>query len=330
MPPSTSIRWKDGLKVLLALVLIGVVFSRTSLGQIMGAIRGMSWSWLVISFLLFCLTTAFKGVQYWALLGYKTPYSQIIKIVVFQNALSNLVANSAGVASYFTMFRMDQNVNLKRSGLVFIITKIGDLVSVTIFLSISSALIWGRIEILHQMTLVLLTCMIAGWIVLMAIIPFRMKFVLLGVRIFHWLRLDRFKFVESGLGLIQMLAEQDWKVYARTFLLAIFLSLGYMAATAVYFFSRTQVFHIPIDFWASVYIVSLFQLVSMIPIQVFGGLGVSEFANMYFYTLLGIVNIDIPAALIGGRVLSYLFYLVSLLYVPVDMLIARFGSLHDN
>ncbi|RJP54076.1 MAG: UPF0104 family protein [Anaerolineaceae bacterium] len=324
--PPASIRWKDVIKIMLAAVLIGVVFSKTSLGQVFELSKGVSWAWLLISFLLFCLTTAFKGVQYWALLGYKPPYSQVFKIVVYQNALSNLVANTAGIASYFAMFRMEQKVDLKRSGVVFIITKIGDLFSMGLFLFISSFLVWERIGDLHRLTLVLLAGMLAGFMVFITIVLFRMRFVFLVRRIVHWLRLDRVRLVESGLNLIQSLAEQDRMVFIRTFFLASSLSMVYMTATMIYFFSRTQVFHIPIDFWACVYIISLFQFISMIPIQVLGGLGVSEFVTLYFYALFGIVYVDIPAALIGGRVLSYLFYLISLLYAPMDILLARFGS----
>ena len=321
-----SIKWKDIFKFLLALVLIGIVFSKTTIGQVIDSVRGVSWSWLIISFVLFCLVTALKGVQYWALLGRKTPYSQIIKIVVYQNALSNLVANTAGVATYFTMFRMEQNVNFKRSGLVFMITKVGDLFSMGVFLFISALLVWDRIGDLHQITIVLLTGMVAALVVFFAIILFRMKFVVLVRRVVRWLRLDRFKLVNSGLDLIQFLAEQDPLAFVRTFLLAGSLSMIYMTATMIYAFSKVQVFHIPLDFWASVYIVSLFQVISMIPIQVLGGLGVSEYATMYFYSLFGIVYIDIPAALIGRRVLTYLFYLLSLLYLPLDTLITRLRS----
>jgi uncharacterized membrane protein YbhN (UPF0104 family) len=325
-PLPASIRWMDLIKILLAVVLIGVVYSKTNLGQIIDLSRSISWSWLLISFLLFCLTTLLKGVQYWVLLDYKTPYSQILKIVVYQNALSNLVTNTAGIASYFTMFRMEQNVNFKRSGVVFMITKVGDLVSMGIFLFISAFLVWGRIGDLHQVTLVLLAGIIAGLLVFTIVVLFRTKVVFLIERIVHWLRLDRFKLVKSGLDLIQSLAEQDRMVFIRTFLLAISLSMVYMAATAIYYFSRVQVFHIPIDFWASTYIVSLFQFISLVPIQVFGGLGVSEFTAMYFYTLFGIIYIDIPAALISGRILSYLFYLASLLYAPLDIVLARLRS----
>jgi uncharacterized membrane protein YbhN (UPF0104 family) len=318
-----SIRWGNIIKILLALVLIGIVFSKTSIGQIVELSAGISWSWLLISFLLFCLTTALKGVQYWVLLGYKTPYLQVLKIVVYQNALSNLVSNTAGIASYLTMFRMEQNVNFKRSGVVFMITKIGDLVSIGFFLFISAFLVWGRIDDLHQITLVLLAGIVVGLVLLALIVLFKTKFVFLMERIVYRLRFDRFEFVTSGLDLVRSLAEQDQMVFVRTFLLAAALSMMYMTATVIYFFSRTQVFHIPIDFWASAYIVSLFQFISMIPIQVFGGLGISEFTIMYFYTLFGIVHFDIPAALISGRILSYSFYLVSLLYVPLDMLQTR-------
>ena len=319
----TSIQLKDIFKFLLALVLIGIVFSKTSIGQVVNSVRDISWSWLLISFVLFCLVTALKGVQYWVLLGLNFSYSQILKIVVYQNALSNLVANTAGVASYFTMLRMEQNVNFKRSGAVFMIAKIGDLFSTGVFLFISAFLVWDRIEELRQVTIVLLAGIVAALVVFIAIIFFRMKFVVFVGSIIRWLRFDRFRLVNSGLDLIQFLAGQNQWAFVRIFLLTGALSMIYMTATMIYYFSKVQVFHIPLDFWASVYIVSLFQVISMIPIQVLGGLGVSEYVTIYFFTLFGITYIDVPAALIGRRILTYLFNLFSLFYLSLDTLMTR-------
>ena len=267
--------------------------------------------------------TLLKGVQYWALFNRKTSYLQILRIIIFQNALSNLVANSAGVASYFTLFRVEQDVNFKRSGLVFLITKIGDLFSMGSFLLIATLLTWKRVTALHQMTSILLAGILLGLFVFIAVIVFRGKLILLVAHAVHWLQLDRFKFVNSGLNLLRFLAEQEQKKLISAFLLACLLSLIYMSATVLYAFSRVKAFHIPIDFWASTYMVSFMQFISLIPIQILGGLGVSEFVSIYFFNLFGITQFDIPATLIGRRVMTYLFSLISLLYIPLDMLFAR-------
>lgn len=311
-------RWLGIFKILLALALIAVVFSKTSLAQIIETTKNASLPWLLVSFLLFWVVTMLKAVQYWALLDGDTSYWQVLRIVIFQNALSNLVANMAGVASYFAMFRLEQNVNVKRSGAVFVITKVGDVFSTGLFLSLSAYIVWARIKSLQELTIVLLFGIAASLFLFGVMIVFRIKFILFVRKTIHWLRLDRIKFLVSLVDLAEAVAGQERGVFIRTALLATALSVLYMVATLFYLFSKTQVFHIPIVFWESAYIVSMFQLISLIPIQVFGGLGVVEFTTLYFYAIFGIVSADIPATLIGGRILLYLFHLFSLLYVSVE------------
>src|SRR6185369_17127535 len=101
-----SLHWRELLKIFLAFLLIGIIFSKTSLSQIIEVFKQISWTWFFISFALFFLTMALKGLQYWALFECKIPYLEVVKIVVLQNAFSNLVTNTAGVATYFTLFRV--------------------------------------------------------------------------------------------------------------------------------------------------------------------------------------------------------------------------------
>jgi len=65
-----------------------------------------------------------------------------------------------------------------------------------------------------------------------------------------------------------------------------------------------------------VFVNAWIQLISWLPIQVFGGLGVSETSQVYLYGLFGIPVLQMATVSIGLRVSSYLFNLVSLLYVP--------------
>ena len=329
-PWLASIRWKDLLKILLALVLIGLVFSRTNLRQIAALGNSLSWSWVAASFLLFLLMTALKGVQYWALLGHEVPYPQTVKIVVIQNALTNLVATTAGIASYLTLFRMEQNVKLSRSGIVFIITKAGDLFSMCFFLFLSAWLVWDRVGALQRLVVLLLAGIFLALGIFWTVVFLRQKFVLQIRKVLHWLHLDRITVIERGLNTLQSLAEQDHKTVIRTLFLGLTLSLCYMTTTMAYAYCRIQAFHIPIDFWAIIFITSLMQMVSLIPVQAFGGLGVTELTSLYLYQLFGIVQVDIPAILIGLRVLFYLFNLALMIYLPMDTFITRLRSTYKK
>ena len=58
------------------------------------------------------------------------------------------------------------------------------------------------------------------------------------------------------------------------------------------------------------------KILSIVPIQVFGGLGVSEAASLVLFGLFGFVESELAAVLIGMRILFTLTNLAALLYLP--------------
>ncbi|SRR5581483_5348682 len=323
-------KWKDVLKITLAFLLIGIVFSRTNIQNIIAVWDIISWPWLLVSVAVFFAMTVVKAVQYWALFDSRVPYLQVLRVATFQNALTNLVSNAAGIASYLTMFRVEQNVKLKHSGAIFIITKAGDLFSMAFFLLLSAWLVWARTNILHQLVLLVLGVVFLALLVFWTAVFFRQKFILQLHRITHWMRLDRASIIERGLNMLQSVAEQEQRTVVRMFLLGLTLSMSYMTLTMAYSYSRIQTFHIPLDLWAIVFVASLMQFVSIIPIQILGGLGINEVTLLYLYGLFGITQVDLPAILVGLRVLFYLFNLALLLYMPIDTFVSRVKSAGKN
>ena len=101
------------------------------------------------------------------------------------------------------------------------------------------------------------------------------------------------------------------------------LSFLYMTLTMAYSYARFQIFPVPVDFWVILFITSVMQFISIIPIQIFGGLGVSALTLVYLFSLFGVTQVDIPAIVVALRVLFYLFNLAVLAYLPVDALLNK-------
>lgn len=318
-----ALRWQDALKVLLAFVLIGVVISRTDLHAIAALRQQISWPWLAASFALLASLTALKAVQYWALLNRGVPYGQVVRIVVIQNALTNLVTLAAGAASYMTMLRVEQNVKLSRSGIIFIITKAGDLFSMCLYLLISAIVVWGRVQALQPVVILLLAGAFFGLGVFWTLIFLRRSLVSGLDRLARRLRLDRIKVVASILDAMRSLVDLDHRMVARTVLTGLALSLCYMTVTMIYAYSTLRAFRVPLDAWAILFLTAIMQLISIIPIQAFGGLGVTEVTSLYLYDLFHVTGVDMAAIVVGMRVVFYLFNLGLLLYLPLLALRGR-------
>jgi hypothetical protein len=133
------------LKILLAFMLVGFILSRTNLGELAALSHRIDLLWLLVGFLLFLLLTLLKALQYYYLISPRVEYPHVLNVVVIQNAMSNFIATGAGIASYLTLFRVEQGVKVRRAVLVFLLTKVGDLISIWLFMLISSLLLWNQV-----------------------------------------------------------------------------------------------------------------------------------------------------------------------------------------
>jgi uncharacterized membrane protein YbhN (UPF0104 family) len=310
-------------KYVLAILLVWFVFSKTSFADIVDLFKHISLPWLGVSFVLFFLMTMMKTVQYHLLSGRQTPYARLLSIVVIQNAITNFIATGAGIASYLTMFTVDEGVRLRRAAATFMIAKIGDLIVVWLLLLISSIFVWGQIFSLGIATLVILTVIPLSICAFAALVILRQKFVSAIRALAYKLHLERFSFTQRGLDVLQFLAEQDGGMILRLIQIAIVCSSIYMVLTLLWVFASLRAFSLIVPAPVLVFVNAWIQLISWLPIQVFGGLGVSETSQVYLYGLFGIPVLQMATVSIGLRVSSYLFNLVSLLYVPFQNLFHR-------
>jgi Lysylphosphatidylglycerol synthase TM region len=255
-------RW---LKVVFALILIGFVLSRTDLQQLLGLRDRLSLEWMGISFILFCLLTLTKALQYWFLTGRKIPYPGILNITVLQNFLSNFVADTAGVVSYLAMFRSQKEVRYSRAALSFVLVKFCDLTVVWLELIIASALVWTKIDFLRPAILLLLAFVGATLAIFWIGILVRQRFVSAVARVVRRFDLQRFSAVARGMGVLTSLAEQDNSFILQISMRGLGLSLVYMVITLFWGFSNLRAFHLPLGFLEIAFVNGLMQLLSIIP-----------------------------------------------------------------
>ena len=314
--PKPSRLWTFA-KVILAVLLIGIVFSQTSWGDLLALRSRIAWGWTALYVVLYFSLTAFKSYQYKKMLDLPIPYPRVVSVVVLQNGLSNIVANSAGIVSYLVMLRGEQGVKVSRAALVFVITKIGDLFAVWLALLLSSFFIWQKIPSLHSLTIVLSALIGLGLFTFLLVVALRGRFVDILKSILTRTKLTRIGIIERGVDGLQALVEQErGSIYQMT-LTAFSLSFIYFLMTFFWSYTQIKMFSVSLGLFPFLFITAILQLVSIIPITILGGLGVTEASSMMLYPLFGIDPVSFAAVLIGMRVMFYLINLVVLLYLPL-------------
>jgi uncharacterized membrane protein YbhN (UPF0104 family) len=315
-PRQKRIPWNI-LKVILALIFTGFVLSKTNFQGLFALRNQISAGWLISVFLLFGSLTILKSLQYYFLIGRQVSYSEILNIVIIQNAISNFIATSAGIASYIAMFSAGQGVNMSKSTLVFVLAKICDLIAIWLFLAVAVIMTWSQIVPFHSLVIFILTVIGLALVVFFVAIFFRQKFTGLLVAILNRLNLMRIAIVSKSMGTMLALVEQEQSFIFRIINVGILFSTFYMLVTLAWLYASLRAFSFEIDVLPTVFVNSLLQLISYIPVQIFGGLGITEASMLYFYGPFNLPEAEITTVLVANRLLFYLANLVVLLYLPV-------------
>jgi uncharacterized membrane protein YbhN (UPF0104 family) len=311
------------IKISLAIVLVWFVFSKTNFSEVAALAKQLSWPWLLVSFVLFCMLTLLKTYQYYVLTGRQAPYGRVLYVVITQNAISNFIAGGAGIASYLTMLSVDEGVRFRKVLSSFIIVKMGDLLSVWLVLFVTAYLVWPQIGVVRYLVVFLLLAILITVGSFLAAAFLRQKFVSFIRAVLSALRLDKLSFVRTGVEMLASFADQDSKFILRALLTGLLYSSIYMALTLFWYYSNIRAYSLVFPFAIVSFVNAFLQLISWIPIQVFGGLGVTESSSVFLFGLFGLPTAQIAAMAIGLRAVLYASTLVLLLYLPAS---ALFGA----
>lgn len=305
------------LKLLLAVSLSVFVLSRTNLSDLAETLRNASIPWLIVSVVLFILVTLLKALQYYILMRRELSYSQVLNLIIWQNTVSNYFLTSAGIVTYITMTRLEHEIRISRSVTTFLLTKAGDLTAIWLILLVSTGLLWSQLGVLQTPALLLSLVIGIGVSTFYLTIFLRQRFINslkgLSVRI----GISRFGVVLQALNHLQYVADMDQSRVLRVLGRLILCSFAYLGATLAWSYANLAVFNLfmqPVPF---VFVFALIQLVSYIPIAVFGGLGITESSSLYFWSFFNVPADVLAPVLVGIRVVFYIVNLIPLIYLPL-------------
>ncbi len=310
------------LKILFAIILVAYFLSWVDLDELYDLWNRIRMPHLLATVALYSALTFFKAYIYRQILIEKrTRYPRVLNIVVLQNSISNFLATSAGLASYLALLRLEENVKIRQSGLTFLIIKLGDLFAVWALSIVCSFLLWNRVEELHTAILFFLILVGVGFVVFFLALFWRRVFISTTNRIMRSLKLTRFSFFAQVINALDAFAEMPQGMVFHIVYKAFGLSFIYNLITMAWMVVSMNAFQMPIDTLSVIFVSCILQLFSMIPVNVFGGLGITEVTSLYLYSLLGVPSDELSIILVGWRVFYYLTNLLLVLYLPIYALL---------
>lgn len=304
-------------KILFAIALVWYFLSWVNLNELYDLWERVQITYLLATIVLYSALTLFKAYRYQQVLKGKTRYLRILNVTVLQNSISNFLTNSAGLASYLASLHLEENVKVRRSGPTFLIIKIGDLFAVWLFSIVFSFLLWDRVEELHNAILFFLILVGIGFVVFFLALFWKKVFISLANDVMISLRLSKFSLFKQTIDLLDVFMEMPQDAVFYVVCKVFGLSIIYNLITLIWMVVSMNVFQISIDALPVLFVSCILQLFSMIPVSVFGGLGITEVTSLYLYTLLGVPGDELSIILVGWRIFYYITNLLLVLYLPI-------------
>jgi len=301
------------LKIVLAISLFAFLATHTDITTILGLCVRIRWPWFVGMLFSLGATVWFTALRYRVLIGRNCSFGSFLRIVIYQNATSIFIAAAAGIASYVALVYAKHGVKPRRGVASVAVAKIADLFCLGLILLSSFLAVAGSVPGFGPtvVTLAVVTSVLSVGSIVLWYAP-RTKF---------WAAASqssgpvlRFLIPRGVAALIDELLRSDplsAKEFARFASYSLLVNLFSFAG----FYCNMKMFSVAAGCAPVVFVSAIMQLVGVIPIHVFGGLGVCDIPSMYLYGLFGVPKGDIAAVLIGSRIVVYAIYGVVLLVV---------------
>ena len=307
--------WWMIFKIGLALFLFGAVLSQLEWQALVALWQRMRLIWLVPVFVLFCAILWAMAWRSWVLIGRAIPFRSFLSVVILQTVLTNVFSLVAGMAYFVALLRARYQVELRRGFGVLILMRWGDLLFWLPVLLVTAW--WARNDLSAIMQSVLALCLLLTLLVLT--VP---CFIALRNGLSTLVRPVLTPFSRRGgdklLAQFDAFAVTDRAEIERLLRAVIVTSLWVGLVTVAYIYAHAQLFAIPLPLAAIVFVTVVGLLISYLPIQVLGGLGVYEFSTVYLYGLFGLSASEAIPIVLGTRVLLLVMNALTLVYVLLE------------
>jgi len=302
------------VKVAIAFGLIGIVISEVNLESFADLWKRVSVPWFVLSILAFYTSIWLMARRYWLLIGPQVAFYDLLHFVLYQNLVGNLITTVAGAAWYVGILRNQRNIGISTSVSSLMVARFGDLVTLLVSLTIAALIVWREISTVHLAVAVLVFVVTGIAVCGFVLFAFRHLLFQLGTAILDRYQLKQNPFVHSCVDALTECVNQKVTAHPVSFAWVSAYSILILGSMLLFAYSSLQIFGVHIEIWPVIFVVTFTQLLSFLPIQVFGGLGLYDFTYLYLYGLFVVERSEFAAVIVGLRVC---YYLANLALLPL-------------
>jgi len=302
----------------LAVALVAVVAANVRAQDLVTLWRNLAWPWLAGATLSFWLICLLMSLRAWHALDRRVPAPALVELTVIQTVTGNLIASSAGAASYVALLMGRYGITLRGSLWSMALVRFADGLALLACLALSSAALWGAIAPLRWPITLLIGGLSTGALALSLLFARRQQVLAAARRLMAATGMERAPFLKRVVARLAEAPPLSPRAAGSNGLPLVIYSCAIMLAQFAFSYCSLRMFGVALDPRIVLFVLTFNLLVAMVPIHILGGLGIVEVTSLYLYGLFGIDEGVLAPVLLSGRAAFYLINLATLLYLPLS------------
>jgi hypothetical protein len=317
----TRARFFTFAKLLLAAALVIAVARQLKPDDLMYTLSKASPCWFAMGVITFFGSVMAMALRAWKLLDQRVTYRDILGITALQTAVGNLIATSAGLATYLATLRTKHETSLRTGTFTIIMTRLSDLAVFGSGLLVSSVILWEHLISVRTPLFIIAFLVAFAMACILATFTLRSRLLTICIKIMELLRIDDFEFTKRVISSIRSISLMDSSILLTYISRTIVYTIIPTLFSYLFLLSCLYTFDLYINPWQLLFILSFTQIIAIIPIQILGGLGIFDLTTLYLLTIFGYDSGKTTAALVGLRIIFYLANLCILIYPTLQSLL---------
>ena len=309
------------VKFATAFGLIAIVISEVNLESVSVLWKRVSMSWFLLSIVAFYGSIWFMARRYWSLIGTQISFKELFHFVIYQTIMGNMITTAVGAAWYVGALRNEGKIRITRSLFSLVAARFGDLVTLLVTLVIATLVVWRHVPTLQVLIIVVISVLTGVALIGVLTLIFRRRVVAFIGQVIDKRNLRGKSFLNRTLHQLTSFLNQEAAQYRQSIGPFSIYSVLILLSMLIFAYSSLQIFGVRIEIWPVVFVVALTQIMSFLPVQVFGGLGIYDITYLHLYGIFGMDRSEFAAVIIGLRLC---YYVANLSLLPLLLITARF------
>jgi len=301
---------KCGLVLQASLMLISVMFllRKASPKQILSTLKNASPPWVLAGFVFFALADVLRTLRFTYFLHPPPSFKRLFPTVIMQGILNTLLPARLGEVAYLYLLKQTNGIVITSGLSSLLLARIGDTLAIALLFFVSALFLKENDSLVMQFVArplggLAILCALAIY----SLIVYRERALDFLHRILSRVGLLKFTRCQEILAQVEtVLSGLQILKSGQTILLTFLISLGTWSCIYLAFYCLSvRAVNLPLNPWQSFRVASILQIIALLPIHLFGGLGTMDIPVVFLFKQYGIAQAVAISAGLASRAIFY-------------------------